>query len=267
MRKVYVEGNECICIIILLFIIVGFKFVCCFKKREYYDDNWFFQFFVLFKFLYFVVLMFYIRVNGFGVVELFLRFFCLCGQVVDQMGFEEVVYEFFVQVFMVYEEVVSDLKVQFQVVCVIVSVLYRMRNFGKENYDMLIMKCVQYVSKLLRKLDQCRVVYLVSYLWWVMFGVGEEEEGGGDVSFFGIFDDVGCVDEKLKFYCDGKRVFECLQWVLRVVDSCMEIVMSIELFVEILDCYVYYFDQKNELVCCFFFVVYFLVGIDIGGRL
>jgi len=43
-------------------------------------------------------------------------------------------------------------------------------------------------------------------------------------------------------------VLECLQRALRVADSCMETAASIELFVEILDRYVYYFDQHNESV-------------------
>lgn len=52
-----------------------------------------------------------------------------------------------------------------------------------------------------------------------------------------------------QLYRDGKRVLECLQRALRVADSCMETATSIELFVEILDRYVYYFDQQNESVC------------------
>lgn len=51
-----------------------------------------------------------------------------------------------------------------------------------------------------------------------------------------------------QLYRDGKRVLECLQRALRVADSCMESATSIELFVEILDRYVYYFDQRNESV-------------------
>lgn len=51
-----------------------------------------------------------------------------------------------------------------------------------------------------------------------------------------------------QLYRDGKRVLECLQRALRVADSCMETSTSIELFVEILDRYVYYFDQQNESV-------------------
>lgn len=41
---------------------------------------------------------------------------------------------------------------------------------------------------------------------------------------------------------------ECLQRALRVADACMDTAVSVELFVEILNRYVYYFDQQNEAV-------------------
>lgn len=44
-------------------------------------------------------------------------------------------------------------------------------------------------------------------------------------------------------------MLECLQRALRVADACMDTAVSVELFVEILNRYVYYFDQGNETVC------------------
>ena len=52
----------------------------------------------------------------------------------------------------------------------------------------------------------------------------------------------------LQLFRDGKRVLECLQRALRVADACMDTAVSVELFVEILNRYVYYFDQENEAV-------------------
>ena len=49
-------------------------------------------------------------------------------------------------------------------------------------------------------------------------------------------------------YRDGKRVLECLQRALRVADACMDTAVSVELFAEILNRYVYYFDQENDAV-------------------
>ncbi|KAK3989357.1 vacuolar protein sorting-associated protein 35 [Cladorrhinum sp. PSN332] len=229
-RKAYAEGNERIRTTTPPLITAGLKLARRYKTREHYDDNWSSQSSALFKFLHSAISTLYTRVNGSGAAELSLRLFCSCGQIADQTGFEEVSYEFFAQAFTVYEEAVSDSKAQFQAVCVIASALHRTRNFGKENYDTLITKCAQHASKLLRKPDQCRAVYLASHLWWATPIQGNNE------------------DEDADLYRDGKRVLECLQRALRVADSCMETATSIELFVEILDRYVYYFDQKNESV-------------------
>lgn len=129
-----------------------------------------------------------------------------------------------------YEEAISDSRAQFQAVCVIANALHSTRNFSKENYDTLITKCAQYGSKLLKKPDQCRAVYLASHLWWAV-EIPARGEG-----------------EETKLYRDGKRVLECLQRALRVADACMDAGVSVELFVEILNRYVYYFDRQNEAV-------------------
>ena len=228
-RKVYGEGNERIRTTTPPLITAGMKLARRFKAREHYDDNWETQSSALYKFMHSAITSIYARVNGAGAAELSLRLFSACGQTADMNGFEEVAYEFFAQAFTVYEEAVSDSKAQFQAVCVIASALHQTRNFGKENYDTLITKCALHGSKLLRKPDQCRAVYLASHLWWAtpIQATDESEEG---------------------LYRDGKRVLECLQRALRVADSCMEQATSIELFVEILDRYVYYFDQQNESV-------------------
>jgi len=138
-------------------------------------------------------------------------------------------YEFFAQAFTIYEDSISDSRAQFQAVCTIAGALQMTRRFGKENYDTLITKAALHGSKLLKKPDQCRAVYLASHLWWCTEIPGREE------------------DPKT-FYRDGKRVLECLQRALRVADACMDTAVSVELFVEILNRYVYYFDQQNETV-------------------
>ena len=43
-------------------------------------------------------------------------------------------------------------------------------------------------------------------------------------------------------------MLECLQRALRVADACMDTAVSVELFVEILNRYVYFFDQENDAV-------------------
>lgn len=123
----------------------------------------------------------YTRVNG--AADLSLRLFVACGQVADQNGFEEVSYEFFAQAFTIYEEAISDSRAQFQAVCIIASGLHTTRNFSKENYDTLITKCALHGSKLLKKPDQCRAVYLASHLWWATEIRAKGEEDTKTVSF------------------------------------------------------------------------------------
>ncbi|OBT88283.1 hypothetical protein VE02_02749 [Pseudogymnoascus sp. 03VT05] len=227
-KKAYSEGNERIKFTTPALITSAMKLANRYKAREHYDDNWSTQSSSLYKYMHSSLSTLYTRVNG--AADLCLRQFVACGQIADQNGFEEVSYEFFAQAFTIYEEAVSDSRAQFQAVCIIAGALHETRNFSKENYDTLITKCALHGSKLLKKPDQCRAVYLASHLWWAVpiAAKGEEDEKG--------------------LYRDGKRVLECLQRALRVADACMDTAVSVELFVEILNRYVYYFDQQNEAV-------------------
>lgn len=159
-----------------------------------------------------------------------LRLYLAAGQIADQTDFEEVSYEFFAQAFTVYEESVSDSRAQFQAVTCISGALHSTRNFSRDNYDTLITKCALHGSKLLKKPDQCRAVCAASHLWW-----STEVRGRGE-------------EDPKSLYRDGKRVLECLQRALRVADACMDAAVSVELFVEILNQYVYFYDQENEAV-------------------
>lgn len=47
---------------------------------------------------------------------------------------------------------------------------------------------------------------------------------------------------------DDKRVLECLQKALRIASSCVDEASSVQLYVQALDKYVYYFEQALEAV-------------------
>lgn len=49
-------------------------------------------------------------------------------------------------------------------------------------------------------------------------------------------------------YRDGKRVLECLQKSLRIASSCIDDLTSVQLYVDALDRYIYYFEQGVEAV-------------------
>lgn len=114
-----------------------------------------------------------------------------------------------------------------------VGTLKTTRCFTVDHYDTLITKCALHGAKLLKKPDQCRAVYACSHLWWGTMIAGQQEDG----------------EEVAQPYHDGKRVLECLQKALKIADSCMDSVTNVELFVEILNRYIYYFEKKNESVC------------------
>lgn len=245
-RKAFADGNDRVRYTTPALVTSALKLARRYKSREHYDDNWQAQSSNLYKLVHTLVSALYTRVNG--AAELCLRLFVSCGQVADQTGFEEVAYEFFAQAFTIYEEAISDSRAQFQAVCVIAGALHVTRGFSKENYDTLITKCALHGSKLLKKPDQCRAVYLASHLWWAaeIPAKGEEDPKNVCTLFFGY---LLSMLTHIQLYRDGKRVLECLQRALRVADACMDTAVSVELFVEILNRYVYYFDQQNETVC------------------
>ena len=177
-RRAFSDGNERIKYTTPALITSSLKLARRYKSREHYEDNWQSQSSALYKFMHSSVSALYTR-NG--AADLCLRLFVACGQVADQAGFEEVAYEFFAQAFTIYEEAISDSRAQFQAVCVIAGALHSTRGFGKENYDTLITKCALHGSKLLKKPDQCRAVYLASHLWWAVEIPAKGEEDAKNV--------------------------------------------------------------------------------------
>jgi len=180
-RRAYEAGNERIRYTTPSIITQSLKLARKLKAREHFDDNWQTQSSSLYRFMHQTLTQLYTRVNP-SSAELCLRLFVSCGQIADQCNFEEFAYEFFAQAFTIYEDSISDSRAQFQAVCIVAGALQTTRNFGKENYDTLITKAALHGSKLLKKPDQCRAVYLASHLWWAIEIPGRGEEDSKDVS-------------------------------------------------------------------------------------
>jgi vacuolar protein sorting-associated protein 35 len=248
-RTAFQEGNERTKYTTPAMITQSLKLARSFKRREHLSsDDYGIQSTVLYKFIHTTLSSLYTRVSASGVPDLVLRLFVSCGQVASQCDNEDAAYEFFAQAFTVYEESISDSRSQFQAICIIAGALCGLsERFSRENYDTLITKAALHGSKLLKKPDQCRAVYLASHLWWAV-EKAEKAEDGKEVSG----EDPHTAESRAKQhdqpYRDGKRVLECLQRALRVADACMDTAVSVELFVEILNRYVYYFDQENDAV-------------------
>lgn len=172
------------------------------------------------------------NVCGLSISDLIYKLNLQTAAIADQLSLAEIAYDFFSQAFTVFEESLGDSKTQFQAIVNMAQVLQKTRAlYDDENYyNTLITRCTLHGSKLLRKTDQCRAVYLCSHLWWAteISLIGEEE---------GITNN---------FNRSGKRVLECLQRSLRVADSIMDNVQSCQLMVEILGRCCYYFIHGDE---------------------
>ncbi|KAI8818650.1 vacuolar protein sorting-associated protein 35 [Fimicolochytrium jonesii] len=160
--------------------------------------------------------------------EMSLRLNLMAATAADEAGFEELSYEFFVQAFTVYEESISESKAQLLAITLIIGSLYSTSVFGYENYETLITKAAVHCSRLLKRVDQCRALMLVSHLFWG--------------------DDTKPRDDTKPVYRDGRRVMECLQKALKIADTVMEKNLNVELFVEVLERYVWYFEKRNNAV-------------------
>lgn len=205
-RKAFGEGNERVKYTTPALVTASLKLARRYKAREHFEDNWSSQLSALYKGTHSLLTHLYARVPASA--DLALRLFVGCGAVADQTGPEEVAYEFFAQAFTVYEESVSDSRAQFQAVCVIAGALHGTRGFGRENYDTLITKCALHGSKLLKKPDQCRAVYLASHLWWATEARARGEEDPKLVSDVGPLHIsapspgiLSCADCCFYFYC------------------------------------------------------------------
>jgi len=156
--------------------------------------------------------------------DLSLRLFLQAALACDLMGIqtaETIAYEFVSQAFAIYEEEVSDSKAQLVAISLIVATFERTVNFTEENHEPIRSQCLRAGSKLLKKPDQCRAVSLCSHLYWS--GVNRENEG-----------------EPLK---ESKRVLDSMKKAVRISNQCMEPAVQVQLFVELLNKYIYFLDN------------------------
>jgi vacuolar protein sorting-associated protein 35 len=162
------------------------------------------------------------------------------------VGYEMIAYEFVVQAFTIYEESVADSSKQQAALGIMLTTLQNLSNtgvFSVENYDTLVTKIALYGSKLLKKPDQCRIVMQCAYLFW---GRDTTADDMKRIRKLTEGEDGKPVENWV--YREGKRVLECLQKCLKIADSCMDSLTNAQLFVEILDYYIVFFEKKNPAV-------------------
>ncbi|KAK4885950.1 hypothetical protein RN001_002221 [Aquatica leii] len=161
--------------------------------------------------------------------ELPLRLFLQGALAINQIGFdnhETVAYEFLSQAFSLYEDEISDSKAQLAAITLIVGTLEQISCFGEENAEPLRTQCALAASKLLKKPDQCRGVATCSHLFWSGKSLASNR---GETH-------------------DGKRVVECLKKGLRIAKQCMDISVQVQLYVELLNHYIYFYEKGNDQI-------------------
>ena len=177
-RTAFAEGNERTKYTTPALVTQSLKLARNFKRREHLsNDDYAAQSSALYKFIHTSLNSLYTRVSTSGVPDLVLRLFVAAGQVAAQCDNEDIAYEFFASAFTTYEEAISDSRSQFQAICIIGGALSCCsEKFSRENYDTLITKAALHGSKLLKKPDQCRAVYLASHLWWAVEKTERQED-------------------------------------------------------------------------------------------
>ncbi|KAH9850574.1 vacuolar protein sorting-associated protein 35 [Lenzites betulinus] len=181
-----------------------------------------------------------------------LRLFLLAAQIADECGFENLTYDMYVDAFSVYEESISESRAQLQAITLIIGTLQGARVFSEDNYDTLITKAALHGAKLLKKPHQASAVNLASHLWWQDVPAEEEPAEAEAKAPKEPVEKSATKEEgeSAKAYPlqDSKRILECLQKALRIANSATEEIITIQLYCDTLDQYLYYLDRGAPAV-------------------
>ncbi|KIJ98261.1 hypothetical protein K443DRAFT_680904 [Laccaria amethystina LaAM-08-1] len=215
-----------------------------YKNRQHVEDEWETKVAAILKFVRQVTAILATQVEA---PTIALRLFLLSAQIADECGFEDLSYDFYVQAFSVYEESISESRAQLQAITLIIGTLSGAKVFGMDNYDTLITKAALHGARLLKKSHQATAVGLASHLWWQEApppAEGEVEVRGKPA----VVDKSSSKEEaegtvKAYPHQDSKRVLECLQKSLRIANSAIEEIVTVQLYCDALDHYLYYLDR------------------------
>lgn len=109
--------------------------------------------------------------------------------------------------------------IQINELITVINTLYSSHIIDNDAYQGFATKITQYSSKLSHKPDQCIMIAKCTRLFW------KEDDG----------------------YKDSKLVLECLQKSLKVADNCSGS-NTLELFIDILNEYIFYYNQQCDSV-------------------
>eukprot|EP00871_Galdieria_phlegrea_P003244 jgi/Galph1/3920/GphlegSOOS_G2602.1 len=126
---------------------------------------------------------------------------------------DTLLYEFFAQAYLLYEEEIADSRQQFSLLLLIVGTLRSVGCLDADNYDTLSSKAVKHAAKLLTRADQCLALCACSHLFWTCW---------------------------LK---DSNRTMNGLERALRCAKSCLALGEKALLLVDILQTSMYLYEN------------------------
>ncbi|PBK91311.1 vacuolar protein sorting-associated protein 35 [Armillaria gallica] len=226
-RKHFDAGGERMRFTFPALITSSIKLCRRYKNREHLEEDWETQVSSILKFVRQLTSILATQVDAPSIA---LRLFLLSAQIADECGFEDLTYDLYVQAFSVYEDNISDSRAQLQAITLIIGTLSGAKVFGTDNYDTLITKAALHGAKLLKKSHQATAVGLASHLWWQDLPTPSET-----------------ADDEYP-HRDSKRVLECLQKALRIANSAIEEIVTVQLYCDTLDHYLYYLYHNAPAV-------------------
>jgi len=144
---------------------------------------------------------------------------CRCGT--GSAVFSPIAYTFFTEAFSSYEQGLRDSMTQVNSVSNMIGSLLSCKGFNATDYEALSTKVTQFAARLVKKVDQCRMVMWCSYLFY-------DYDGG---------------------YQNPQRALECLQRSLKIADICVSSSpVNLQLFIDILETYLYHFERLNPII-------------------
>ncbi|KAL3144750.1 hypothetical protein ABBQ38_001871 [Trebouxia sp. C0009 RCD-2024] len=183
------------------------------------------------------------------VAELALQLYLQAAHSASEVArLEMITYEFMEQAFILYEEAIPDSKAQVTALQSIVGTLHRCRIFTAENRDVLVHKATGYSAKLLKKADQCRAVCTCSHLFWQEDEASQPDSDSAEPSSTGTSE----TNDVQPLVQDSDNVLSCLKRALKIANAAQQqLAVALKasdtspafLYVEILNQYLYYFEQ------------------------
>jgi vacuolar protein sorting-associated protein 35 len=209
-------------------------------KPESEDDTWYNRSSELFRFVHQTISILYSKAECH---DLAFKLYLNAGLACDELGIQTLGYEFFVQALTIYEECISESNVQLQAIHLLIGTLHSTRDFDTDNYDALTTKCVMHSGKLLKKHDQCRALYHSAHLFWPVESVPQVYQPESDQPAIPAQTNI-VTQRPVEHHRDAKRAMDTLNRALKVAHSVIDPVKSIELLVEILNRYFYFFENQ-----------------------